>query len=54
MNMARCGLPRVRNGSGGRLDTEERAYGRVEHGGAGEGSAVDLVGGGAGEGDWVE
>ena len=40
--MARCGPPRVGNGSGGRLDAEERAHGRSEHGGAGEGSVVDL------------
>ena len=39
---ARRGPPRVGNDSGGRLDTEERAHGRGEHGGAGEGSAVDL------------
>ena len=39
---ARHGPPRVGNGSGGRLDAEERAHGRGEHGGAGEGSAVDL------------
>ena len=39
---ARCGPPRVGNGSGGRLDAEERAHGRGEHSGAGEGSAVDL------------
>ena len=36
------GPPRVGNGSGGRVDTEERAHGRVEHAGAGEGSAMDL------------
>ena len=46
--------PRVGNGSGGRLDAEERAHGRGEHGGAGEGSAVDLGEGGAGDGDWVD
>ena len=40
--MARRGPLRVGNGSGGRLDTEERAHGRGEHGGAEEGSAVDL------------
>ena len=39
--------PRVGNGSGGRLDTEERAHGQGEHGGAGEGSDMDL-----GEGSW--
>ena len=39
---ARHGPPCVGNGSGGRLDTEERAHGRGEHGGAGEGSAMDL------------
>ena len=39
---ARRGPPRVGNGSGGRLDAEERAHGRGEHAGAGEGSAVDL------------
>ena len=38
----RRGPPRVGNGSGGRLDAEERAHGRGEHGGAGEGSAMDL------------
>ena len=37
----RRGPPRVGNGSGGRLDAEERAHGRGEHAGAGEGSAVD-------------
>ena len=42
---ARRGPSRVGNVSGGRLDAEERAHGRGEHGGAGEGSAVDLVGG---------
>ena len=30
------------NRSGGRLDAEERAHGRGEHGSAGQGSAVDL------------
>ena len=44
----------VGNNSGGRLDAEERAHGRGEHDGAGEGSAVDLEEGGAGEGDWVD
>ena len=39
---ARHGPPCVGNGSGGRLDAEERAHGRGEHGGAGEGSVVDL------------
>ena len=33
---ARRGPPRVGNGSGGRLDAEEWAHGRGEHGGAGE------------------
>ena len=42
---ARCGPPHVGNGGGGRLDSEERAHGQGEHGGAGEGSAVDLEGG---------
>ena len=51
---ARHGSPRVGNGSGGRLDAEERAHGRGEHGGVGEGSAVDLGERGAGEGDWVD
>ena len=41
MKMARRGQPRVGNDSGGRLDAEERAHGRGEHAGAGEGSAVD-------------
>ena len=49
-----AGQPRVRNGSGGRLDAEERAHGRGEHAGAGEGSAVDLGEEGAGDGDWVD
>ena len=40
--MARRGPPRVGNGSGGRLDAEVQAHGRGEHGGAIEGSAVDL------------
>ena len=39
---ARCGPPRVGNGSGGRLEAEQRAHGRGEYGGAGEGSAMDL------------
>ena len=34
--------PRVGNDSGGRLGAEERAHGRDEHAGAGEGSDVDL------------
>ena len=51
---ARRGPPHVGNDSGGRLDAEEWAHGRGEHDGAGEGSAMDLVGGGAGEGDWVD
>jgi len=51
---ARRGTPRVGNSSGVRLDAEERAHGRVEHAGAGEGSAVDLGEGGAGDGDWVD
>ena len=51
---ARHGPPHVGNDSGGRLDAEERAHGRGEHGGAGEGSAMDLGEGGAGEGDWVD
>ena len=38
----RCGPPHVGNVSGGRLDAEERAHGRDEHDGAGEGSVVDL------------
>ena len=45
---ARRGPPRVGNGSGGRLDAEEWAHGRGEHGGVGDGSAVDL----GGEGSW--
>ena len=40
--MARHGQPRVGNDSGGRLDAEERAHGRGEHAGAGEGSDLDL------------
>ena len=39
---ARCGQPRVGNGSGGRVDAKERAHGQGEHAGAGEGSSVDL------------
>ena len=39
---ARHGPQRVGNGSGGRLDAEERAHCRGEHSGAGEGSAMDL------------
>ena len=53
-NTARHGQPRVENDSGGRLDAEERAHGRGEHGGAREGSAMDMGEGGAGEGDWVD
>ena len=41
MKTARRGTPCVGNDSGGRLDAEERAHNRGEHGGAGEGSAVD-------------
>ena len=44
----------VGNNSGGRLDVEERAHGRGEHGGAGEGFCCGSGGGGAGEGDWVD
>ena len=44
--MARRGPLCVGNDSGGRLDAEERAHGRGEHGGPGEGSAVDLGEGG--------
>ena len=51
---ARRGPPHVGNDSVGRLDAEERAHGGGEHDGAGEGSAVDLGEGGAGEGDWVD
>ena len=40
--MARRGQPRVGNGSGGRLDAEERAHGRGEHASVGKGSVVDL------------
>ena len=47
MKTARLGPPRVGNGSGGRLDAEERAHDRGEHGGAGEDSVVDLVEGGS-------
>ena len=36
------GPPRVGNGSGGRLDAEERAHDHGEDAGAGEGSDVDL------------
>jgi hypothetical protein len=36
----RRGQPHVGNGSGSRVDAEERAHGRGEHAGAGEGSAV--------------
>ena len=39
---ARRGQPRVGNGSGGRLDAEERAHGWGEHAGVTEGSVVDL------------
>ena len=49
MKTARRGPPRVGNDSGGRLDAEERAHDRGEHGGAGEGSAMDL-----GEGELVK
>ena len=52
--MARRGPPRVGNDSGGRLDAEEQAHDRGEHGDAGEGSAVDLGERGAGEGDRVD
>ena len=52
--MVRRGPPRVGNGSEGRLDAEVQAHGRGEHGGAIEGSAVDLGEEGAGEGDWVD
>ena len=38
----RRGQPRVGNDSGDRVDAEERAHSWGEHGGAGEGSAVDL------------
>ena len=44
MKTARRGPLRVANDSGGRLDAEERAHSPGEHGGAGEGSAVDLGG----------
>ena len=54
MKTARHGPPCVGNDSGGRLDAEERAHDRGEHGGVGEGSAVDLGEEGAGEGDWVD
>ena len=47
MQTARRGQPHVGNGGGCRLDAEEQAHGRGEHGGAGEGSAMDL-----GEGSW--
>ena len=50
----RRGPPCVGNDSGGKLYAEERAHGRGEHGGAEEGSAVDLGEGGAGDGDWVD
>ena len=46
--MARRGPSCVGNDNGGSLGAEERAHGRGEHGGAGEGSAVDL---GEGEGE---
>ena len=45
--MARHGPPHVVNVSGGRLDAVEPAHGRGEHGGAREGSAMDL-----GRGSW--
>ena len=48
---ARRGPPHVGNDSGGRLNAEEQAHDRGEHGGAGEGSAVDLGEGGAGDGN---
>ena len=54
MKTTRRGQPHVGNGSGGRVDAEERAHGQAEHAGAVEGSAVDLGEGGAGEGDWVD
>ena len=54
MKPARREAPHVGKDSGGRLDAKERAHGQGEHGGAGEGSAVDLGEGGAGEGDWVD
>ena len=38
----RRGPPHVGNNGGGRLDIEDRAHGRGEHAGAGEGSDVDL------------
>ena len=50
----RRGQPRVGNDSVGRLDAEERAHGRGEHGGAGEGSVVDLGERGASDGDWLD
>ena len=50
---ARRRQPCVGNGSEGRVDTEERVHGRVEHDGASKGSGVDL-GDGAGDGVWVE
>ena len=52
--MARHRKPLVGNGSGGRLDAKERAHRRGEHADAGEGSAVDLGEGGAGDGDSVD
>ena len=39
---ARHGPPCVGNGSGGRLDAEERAHDRGEHAGVEEGYTVDL------------
>ena len=52
--MARRGPPHVGNDTGGKLDAEERAHGQDEHASTGEGSAVDLGVGGAGDGDWVD
>ena len=40
--MAMRGPLRVGNGSGGRLDAEDRAHVWGEHGGTGEGPVVDL------------
>ena len=42
MKTARHGPLCVGNDIGGRLDAEERAHGQGEHGGAEEGSTVDL------------
>ena len=41
----RRGQPRVGNGSGGRLDAEERAHGGLGHGATGEGREIVLIGG---------